>query len=133
MRVVKVGIIKFVDGVVGNINMTFDAWNSNLPMLEVYGTDGTLIVPDPNIFGGRIMIFRKEKMLNSVQRSIFSEYYESNLCTTNEEQIMEEIPQIYYQPIKNMCGLGVLDMAFALVNNRKHRLNETLAYHVTEA
>lgn len=46
---------------------------------------------------------------------------------------LQEIPQIFQQPSEYIRGLGVLDMAFALVNGRQHRTNEELIFHVTEA
>ncbi len=46
---------------------------------------------------------------------------------------IQEIPQIFQQPMDYIRGLGVLDMAYALVNGRKHRTNEELILHVTEA
>lgn len=123
------GIMHFKNGAIANINMSFDIWFSNLPLLEIYGTEGTLVIPDPNMFGGQIKIFRKEKVLDAVESKIYGG--ESNTLTDTES--LKDIPQIYPQPLQNMRGLGILDMAFALVNGRKHRANEELAYHVTEA
>lgn len=124
------GIMDFENGVIANINMSFDIWHSTLPKLEIYGTEGTLFIPDPNMFGGQIKIFRKEKVLDSVQSMI---YNGKELRYSTDYKDLQEVPQIYQQPLENMRGLGVLDMAYALVGGRKHRANETLAYHVTEA
>ncbi|MDP4090212.1 MAG: Gfo/Idh/MocA family oxidoreductase [Bacillota bacterium] len=124
------GIMKFESGVHVNMNMSFDVWFSNLPKLEIYGTEGTLIVPDPNMFGGQIKIFRKERVLDSISGSMYGEKKSQD---TNPYEHLQEIPQVYQQPLEYMRGLGVLDMAYALVNGRKHRANEELAYHVTEA
>lgn len=122
------GIMEFASGVNANINMSFDVWMSNLPKLEIYGTEGTLILPDPDYFGGVIKIFRKERVLDSLNlyggdRPPYSTKYED----------LQEIPQIFQQPLDYIRGMGVYDMAFALVNGRKHRANEELIYHVTEA
>jgi predicted dehydrogenase len=54
-----VGILEFKSGAVGNLIMSFDVWASQLPRIEIYGTEGTLSVPDPNTFGGPIRIRRK--------------------------------------------------------------------------
>lgn len=124
------GMIAFESGVQANINMSFDIWHSNLPKLEIYGTEGTLIIPDPNMFGGEIKIFRKEKVLDAIQSQIFSGKEPSSSIKYENLQV---VPQIYQQPFENMRGMGILDMAFALVNGRKHRANEELAFHVTEA
>lgn len=125
------GIMEFECGVHANINMTFDVWLSNLPKLEIYGTEGTLIVPDPNMSSGRVRIFRQEKVLDAVN----SRFYGENDAKTYSTDLdsLQEIPLITQQPLDYFRGLGVLDMAYALVNGRKHRANEELAYHVTEA
>ena len=31
---------------------SFDVWAHQLPRIEIYGSEGTLSVPDPNTFGG---------------------------------------------------------------------------------
>lgn len=124
------GILQFESGVHGNINMSFDSWITTLPKIELYGTEGTLFVPDPNMFGGQIKVFRKEKVLDSLNQSFYSGK-ERSYETSYES--LQELPQVYHQPLDYMRGLGVLDMAFALVNGRKHRTSEELVYHVTEA
>ena len=122
------GIIEFANGVNVNINMSFDVWMSSLPKLEIYGTEGTLILPDPNNFGGKIKIFRKERVLDSLNL-----YGGSEPPYSTDYDKLQEIPQVYQQPLEYIRGLGVLDMAYALVYGRKHRTNEELIYHVTEA
>ncbi|HKL98820.1 MAG TPA: Gfo/Idh/MocA family oxidoreductase [Mobilitalea sp.] len=124
------GIIQFESGVHANMNMSFDIWHSSLPKLEIYGTEGTLIVPDPNMFGGKIKIFRKEKVLDSLNQRLYTG--EERPYTTVYDDL-QEIPQVYQEPLEYMRGLGVLDMAFALVEGRAHRTSEELLYHVTEA
>jgi hypothetical protein len=111
--------------------MTFDVWLSNLPKLEIFGTEGTLFVPDPNMSAGKIKIFRKEKVLDHLNSKNYSE--ENAKTYSTDFDSLQEIPQLYQQPLDYFRGLGVLDMAFALVNGRRHRANEELAYHVTEA
>ena len=122
------GIMEFACGVNANINMTFDVWMSSMPKLEIYGTEGTLLLPDPNYFGGKIKIIRKEKVLDSLNL-----YGEDNEPYSTSYEDLQEIPQIYMQPMEYIRGLGVLDMAYAMVYGRKHRTNEELIYHVTEA
>lgn len=122
------GIMEFASGVSANINMTFDVWMSGMPKLEIYGSEGTLILPDPNLFGGKIKIMRKEKVLDALNM-----YGGEGSSYSTEYDELQEIPQIYMQPMEYIRGLGVLDMAYALVYGRKHRTNEELIYHVTEA
>ena len=48
------GVIDFHNGAVGTIIMSFDVWAAQLPRIEIYGSTGTLSVPDPNTFGGPV-------------------------------------------------------------------------------
>ncbi|HEU5369624.1 MAG TPA: Gfo/Idh/MocA family oxidoreductase, partial [Ktedonobacterales bacterium] len=49
------GVLDFASGVIGTIITSFDVWSSRLPRIEIYGTRGSLGVPDPNTFGGPVL------------------------------------------------------------------------------
>ena len=51
-------MLDFANGAVGTIVTSFDVWAANLPRIEIYGTAGSLSVPDPNTFGGPVRIRR---------------------------------------------------------------------------
>ena len=40
------------NGMLANMNFSFDISKSTMPHMEIYGTDGTLEAPDPNMTGG---------------------------------------------------------------------------------
>ncbi|TDQ42169.1 Gfo/Idh/MocA family protein [Aureibacillus halotolerans] len=102
------GLLEFDSGVVGSILTSFDiAGGSSLPRIEVYGTEGTLIVPDPNTFGGPIKI----------KRSGSSEW--------------SEVP-LSHGFADNSRGIGLADMALSISSERPHRANGDLAYHVLD-
>jgi predicted dehydrogenase len=101
------GLMQFENGVVASIYTTFDAYKAEVPRIEIYGSEGTLSVPDPNIFGGSVRLYRKG---------------------TNE---FKEIPLLLDYP-ENSRGLGLADMAKALQVNRPYRANGKLALHVLE-
>ena len=46
-------------GAVATLITSFDVWHANLPRIEIYGSEGTLLVPDPNGFGGPVMVRRE--------------------------------------------------------------------------
>lgn len=46
------GMMQFACGAIGTIFTTFDVYKAEMPWIEVYGSQGTLSVPDPNGFGG---------------------------------------------------------------------------------
>jgi predicted dehydrogenase len=102
-----VGILDFANGTIGTIITSFDVWFSELPRIEIYGTEGTLSVPDPNTFGGPVRI-RKAG-----------------------EKEWREVP-LAYGYAENSRGLGVADMAHALRSGRPHRANGEMAFHVLD-
>lgn len=125
------GIMEFENGVVANINMSFDMWKSNLPCIEIHGTDGSMTVPDPNMFGGPVRIIRGEGMIAAVDGLSTGEAV-MKFHSPEVAALYKEIPMPYYY-VQNSRGLGVLDMAYAIVTGRKHRACGELTYHVLEA
>ncbi len=99
--------LKFASGAIGNIITSFDVWSHELPRIEIYGTEGTLSVPDPNTFGGPVRIRR----------------------AGDAEWQNVPIPFGYTQ---NSRGLAVADMAYALRSGRQHRASGEMAYHVLD-
>lgn len=102
-----VGVLDFAQGAIATIITTFDVWSAELPRIEIYGTHGTLSVPDPNTFGGPVRL----------RRAGSTEW--------------QEIP-IPFQYTTNSRGIGVADMAHALRSGRNHRASGDLAFHVLE-
>ncbi len=101
------GMLDFENGAVGTIITSFDVWASELPRIEIYGTEGSMSVPDPNTFGGPV----------KVRRAGASEWTEVPLTHGYAE---------------NSRGLGAADMAYALRSGRQHRANGDMAYHVLD-
>ena len=50
------GLLEFAAGPPATVTMSFDVWGTEAPRMEVYGTSGTLSVPDPNNFGGPVRV-----------------------------------------------------------------------------
>ncbi len=102
------GVMDFGNGAVGTLLTTFDVWSSEHRNIEIYGTEGTLLVPDPNGFGGVV----------KVRRAGASDF--------------QEVP-LTHGYTDNSRGIGVADMAYAIQSGRKHRASGELANHVLEA
>ncbi len=55
-------LIEFESGAIGQMMVSFDVWESETPRLEIYGTDGTVCIPDPdpgdgaNVFQGPVWV-----------------------------------------------------------------------------
>ncbi|MEG0270773.1 MAG: Gfo/Idh/MocA family oxidoreductase [Clostridia bacterium] len=102
------GTICFQSGAIGTIFTTFDVHYKQQARFEIYGSEGTLVVPDPNCFGGPIVLYRPE---------------EAEPCT---------IP-LMFDYAENSRGLGLADMAKALASGRPARADYTQTFHVLDA
>ena len=87
--------------------MSFDVAKHKHAPLEIYGEAGSLIVPDPNYFGGTI-----------------------EFAAAGEE--WRELPTQHAYADANYRSLGLADMAQAIRRNRPHRASGALALHVLE-
>jgi predicted dehydrogenase len=101
------GTLQFESGAVVSIAMSFDVPKHRHRPIELYGTEATLIVPDPNRFGGTIEIARAG-------------------------QDWSERPTEHAYADGNHRSLGVADLARAIRSGRAHRASGELAQHVLE-
>lgn len=101
------GMMQFESGALASIFTTFDVYYPGQARLEIYGSEGTMILPDPNTFGGPIRIFRPESGMS------------------------EELP-ILFDYAKNSRGLGLADMAAAISAGRAARAGEQQIMHVLD-
>ncbi|QYM78094.1 Gfo/Idh/MocA family oxidoreductase [Horticoccus luteus] len=100
------GAIDFANGATATMVMSFDVTPYPLPCLVVYGTKGTMEVPDPNTFGGPVR----------VRKAGEKEFVEMPLTHS----------------VERARGTGVADMAYAIRAGRPHRASGELAHHVVE-
>ena len=119
------GTMEFSIGVIGTITASFDIWDSQLPRIEIYGTAGTLCIPDvdplegPNVFGGPVLIKTKEtSRWRGVPRK-------------PELRDWDEL-SVIHKYNENSRGLGLSDMAYAIRDRRPNRASGEMAYHVLE-
>jgi len=101
------GSVEFVNGVLGNIAFVSEGFGETT-RIEIYGTEGTLVCPDPNQFGGPVLLKRNN----------------------NSEFVSMPLTHGY---AKGCCrGLGVADMAWGITNNRPHRAHGDMGFHAFE-
>lgn len=93
-------------GPVATLITSFDVWGHSLPRIEVYGSEGSLSVPDPNRFDGPVRLLR---------------------AGSKEWQ---EVPLTHSDAVSR--GTGVADMALAISRGEAHRASGALAYHVLD-
>ena len=101
------GTVKYASGAIGTLFTTFDVYYPGQARFEVYGSRGTLFVPDPNGFGGPVKLFRPE------------------------DGEVREIP-LMYDYKENSRSLGLADMAKALIDGRAARCDYNQTFHVLD-
>ena len=101
------GALEFKSGAIATLLMSFDIWAAELPRIEIYGTAGSMSVPDPNTFGGPVRV-RREGAAN-----------------------WSDVP-LTHGYADNSRGLGLADMAQAIASNRPHRASDELSFHVLD-
>ena len=113
------GILDFACGAVGIIAMSFDVWSHSMPCIEIYGTEGTLSVPDPNFFRGEVRVRR---------------FREDNWTAVPLIQLETKNPdeKKSLSTLNNLRGIGITDMAEALDQGRPHRASAEMTYHVLD-
>ena len=101
------GLLHFVNGAVIAVTTSFDVWQHRHGNMEIYGTEGTIVVPDPNRFGGTVSLAKRREP-------------------------WADMPLSHGFADGNFRILGVADMARAIRSGRPHRCNGDVAYHVLE-
>jgi predicted dehydrogenase len=99
-------LLNFASGPIATLVTTFDVIASVLPRIEVYGSEGTLQVPDPNTFGGPVRL-----------RRLGAEEW-SDLPLSHSAEVMR--------------GIGAADLAYAAWGDRPQRASDSLAFHVLD-
>ena len=113
------GTLDFASGAVGVIVTSFDVFNHSMPCIEIYGTEGTLQVPDPNYFRGEIKLRRFREDAWSVIPLV--------LPKPDNPKDKDD-----WQYLNNLRGIGITDMAEAIVEGRPHRASGELTSHVLD-
>ncbi len=100
------GVLDFESGAVATFIISFDVWHAQLPRIEIYGSEGTLSVPDPNTFGGPVRL----------RQSGDAEWV--------------DLPLSHSDTVGR--GIGLADMVSAVRTGRPPRAAGQLAGHVLE-
>jgi predicted dehydrogenase len=105
-----VATLDFANGAIVELCTSFDIWHHRHDWghpITIFGTEGTMLVPDPNFFGGTVKVKRFNE---SEWRDLPTEFDFNG----------------------NARGLGLLDMAVAIREGRSHRASDSLALHALE-
>ena len=117
--------VQFKNGAIIQITISFDVINHQRNHMELYGTKGSIIVPDPNMFGGSVYISvteggrwgeHKTDKMQLGKINITSLSGRSNESPTNA----------------NYRSVGMSEMLYAIEKGKKHRCNGELSLHVLD-
>ena len=117
-------VMEFHNGVYANFTTMGESHLGEIPRLEVYGTEGTLILPDPNTYTGPVFLIRGKE--NLPQAIPLTHSYGENKPDPGIGTVEERQWRNSYR------GLGVADMAWAIRNSRAHRCSAELGLHAIE-
>jgi predicted dehydrogenase len=108
----------FESGVQATMTLSLDVWQHSHPPLEIYGTLGTLTLPDPNFFGGEPRLCVGKGPWESVPLG-GRPWSEDNF----------ELP---FGTFANYRGAGLDDMVRAIIEDGPHQASGRVAAHVLD-
>lgn len=103
-------IARFEQGATSQSVFSFDSPLGRTGLVEITGTEGTMVIPDPNTFGGEVRITPVP-----------------TLAGMRSEPEWRTVPRVGVEAGR---GLGVLDMARAIRGGLPHIATGELGYHV---
>ena len=93
--------------------------------IELYGSKGSILVPDPNMFGGSVYTCKK---LGGTWKE-----HKTNKMFLGKINIRQKSLRANEAPINaNYRGVGLAEMAYCIQNKKKHRCNGELSFHVLD-
>lgn len=118
-------LIEFENGVTGQMMVSFDVWESETPRLEIYGSKGTLCIPDPdpgdgaNIFQGPVWV----RTRNTARWTM-----RPRPKAPADWQVAENTHGLNF----DARGVGLADLAAAVREGREPRASGALGLHLCE-
>ncbi len=113
------GVLAFASSANVSLNASWEVWKHKRLPFEMYGTEGTLLIPDPNFFGGEPLISERDGEWQPIDIAAHP-FGIPNRATRTGAQVAD------YRII------GLLDMVAAIRHARPHRASGKLALHVLE-
>jgi len=117
--------IEFENSIIIQGFMSFDVLNHQRNHMEFYGTNGSVVGPDPNMFGGPIFVSLEEG-------GEWKEYSTENMKLGKTNIFNKSVRSNEAPEHANYRGVGLSDMIYAIENNLEHRCNGRLVLHVLD-
>lgn len=105
-------LLEFANGATITLSNSWDVWSHRHGHTELYGTEGTLYLPDPNFFGGALECSTRD----SAPETLGCEDHPFGRPNQEEERA-------------NYRTAGLADMALALLEGRDHRCSLERTLH----
>ena len=119
------GTIFFSSGAIIRFTLSFDVIAHHRNHIELYGSKGSILVPDPNMFGGSVYTCKK---LGGTWKE-----HKTNKMFLGKINIRQKSLRANEAPINaNYRGVGLAEMAYCIQNKKKHRCNGELSFHVLD-
>ena len=113
------GALMFEAGCTASISLSWDAWAYRPGSIEIHGTEGSLLLPDPNWFGGKVKLVDKQRTVHDLPLSCFA------YARPNTVDLLD-------MPVADYRGAGLLDTVEAVLDRTVHRTSALMARHVLE-
>ncbi len=111
-------LLEFQNGATITLSASWDVWAHRHGNMELYGTEGSLFVPDPNFFGGTLEASGRGKDIHPL------EMWDHPFAVDNWEHPLG--------PIANYRTAGLADMADAILAGRDARCSLDRALHAVD-
>lgn len=112
-------VLRFASGANVALSQSWDVWKHRRLPIEIYGSDGSMLVPDPNFFGGEPLVSERDGEWQALDISSHPFGIANRRLRSGAE-------------VADYRIVGLLDMAAAIRRDRPHRASGELALHVLE-
>ena len=117
--------ITFKNNSVIRLTLSFDVIAHQRNHIELYGEKGSMIVPDPNMFGGSVLTCNK---LGDNWRE-----FKTSKMPLGRINIRTQSSRANETPTNaNYRGVGLSEMAYSIENKRKHLCSGEISLHVLD-
>ena len=117
--------IVFKNNIVIRVTLSFDVIAHQRNHIELYGKKGSLIVPDPNMFGGSV--YTCKKLGDTWKEFKTGKKYLGKINKKTQRSRANESPKN-----ANYRGAGLSEMAYCIEKRKIHRCNGELSLHVLD-
>ncbi len=117
--------ITFENGTIIRLTLSFDVIAHQRNHIELYGDKGSMVVPDPNMFGGSVYICKK---LGNPWKE-----FKTHKMPLGKINIRTQSSRANESPTNaNYRGVGLSEMAYSIENKILNKCNGELSLHVLD-